>query len=84
MGVVEVSVGGWVAVGAAAGAVAEEPGCGAGTFAASSTWTTSPAPLETSSLAASFWLLSLANSSCSSSSLTEAALSSSLGRFALI
>ena len=62
MVVVEACVG-CVAVGAAAGAVAEEPGCGAGTLAASSTWPASPTPLEASSLAASFWLLILASSS---------------------
>ena len=73
-----------VAVGAAAGVAAVVPGCGAGTVAVSSTGASSPAPLETSSLAASFWFRSLASSSSSSNSLTLAALSSSLGRFVLI
>ena len=72
-----------VADGAAADVAAEVPGCGAGTVAVSSTWASSPAPLETSSLA-SFWLRNLANSSSSSSSRTFAALSSSLGRLVLI
>ena len=68
----------------AAGVVAVEvPGCGAGVVVDSSTVASPPAALEASSLA-SFWLLSLTNSSSSSNSRTFAALSSRRGRFVLI